>query len=151
MSLSNLQPAKGSIKNSKRIGRGNATGQGRTAGKGHKGYHSRSGTKNRFHFEGGQTPLMRRLPKRGFSNYGFRKEVQIVNLDRVLNLGIDKIDITVLINNKIIKDNGIIVKILGNGKVDKPIEIIAHMFSKSAVEKLEKSGGKAIYLWWINF
>ena len=146
MSLSNLQPAKGSIKNSKRIGRGNATGQGRTAGKGHKGYHSRSGTKNRFHFEGGQTPLMRRLPKRGFSNYGFRKEVQIVNLDRVLNLGIDKIDIAVLVKNKVIKDNGIIVKILGNGKVDKPIEIIAHMFSKSAVEKIEKAGGKAIYL-----
>ena len=73
MSLSNLKPAKGSIKNLKRIGRGNATGQGRTAGKGHKGYYSRSGTKDRFHFEGGQTPLMRRLPKRGFSNYGFRK------------------------------------------------------------------------------
>ena len=146
MSLSNLQPAKGSIKKTKRIGRGNATGQGRTAGKGHKGYHSRSGTKNRFHFEGGQTPLMRRLPKRGFSNYGFRKEVQIVNLDRVLNLGIDKIDIAVLVKNKVIKDNGIIVKILGNGKVDKPIEIIAHMFSKSAVEKIEKVGGKAIYL-----
>ena len=146
MSLSNLQPAKGSTKKSKRIGRGNATGQGRTAGKGHKGYHSRSGTKNRFHFEGGQTPLMRRLPKRGFSNYGFRKEVQIVNLDRVLNLGIDKIDIAVLINNKIIKDNGVIVKILGNGTVDKPLEITAHMFSKSAVEKLEKAGGKAIYL-----
>tara|TARA_Y100000590_G_scaffold470709_1_gene668129 strand:+ start:7607 stop:8047 length:441 start_codon:yes stop_codon:yes gene_type:complete len=146
MSLSNLQPAKGSTKKSKRIGRGNATGQGRTAGKGHKGYHSRSGTKNRFHFEGGQTPLMRRLPKRGFSNYGFRKEVQIVNIDRVLNLGIDKIDIAVLINNKIIKDNGVIVKILGNGTVDKPLEITAHMFSKSAVEKLEKAGGKAIYL-----
>ena len=146
MSLSNLQPAKGSTKKSKRIGRGNATGQGRTAGKGDKGYHSRSGTKNRFHFEGGQTPLMRRLPKRGFSNYGFRKEVQIVNIDRVLNLGIDKIDIAVLINNKIIKDNGVIVKILGNGTVDKPLEITAHMFSKSAVEKLEKAGGKAIYL-----
>ena len=146
MSLSNLQPARGSTKKSKRIGRGNATGQGRTAGKGHKGYHSRSGTKNRFHFEGGQTPLMRRLPKRGFSNYGFRKEVQIVNLDRVLNLGIDKIDIKVLVENKIIKDNGVIVKILGNGIVDKSLEITAHMFSKSAVEKLEKAGGKAIYL-----
>ena len=146
MSLSNLQPAKGSIKKTKRIGRGNATGQGRTAGKGHKGYHSRSGTKNRFHFEGGQTPLMRRLPKRGFSNYGFRKEVQIVNLGRLSNLGIDKIDIEVLINNRVIKDNGIIVKILGNGKIDKPIDITAHMFSKKAVEKLEKAGGKAIYL-----
>ena len=146
MSLSSLQPAKGSIKKSKRIGRGNATGQGRTAGKGHKGYHSRSGTKNRFHFEGGQTPLMRRLPKRGFSNYGFRKEVQIVNLDRVSSLDIDKVDIEVLISHRIIKDNRIIVKILGNGEVDKPIEITAHMFSKSAVEKIEKAGGKAIHL-----
>ena len=68
MSLSDLKPADGSGSETKRIGRGNATGQGRTAGKGHKGYQSRSGTKNRFHFEGGQTPLMRRLPKRGFSN-----------------------------------------------------------------------------------
>ena len=83
MSLSNLIPAVGSVRDTKRIGRGNATGQGRTAGKGHKGYKSRSGTKNRFAFEGGQTPLMRRLPKRGFSNYGFRKEFQIVNLGNI--------------------------------------------------------------------
>ena len=146
MNLGTLKPAEGSVRDTKRIGRGNGSGQGRTAGKGHKGYQSRSGTKNRFHFEGGQTPLMRRLPKRGFSNYGFRKEVQIVNLDRVLNLGIEKIDIKVLVENKIIKDNGVIVKILGNGMVDKSLEITAHMFSKSAVEKIEKAGGKAIYL-----
>ena len=97
MSLSHLKPSKGSVSDSKRIGRGNATGQGRTAGKGHKGYQSRSGTKNRFHFEGGQTPLMRRLPKRGFSNYGFRNKVQIVNLDRIASLGLDKINPEILI------------------------------------------------------
>ena len=145
MSLSSLKPAKGSIKNTKRIGRGNATGQGRTAGKGHKGYQSRSGTKNRFHFEGGQTPLMRRLPKRGFSNYGFRKDVQIVNLDKISDLGLDKINPEILIEKGVVKHTDIAVKILGNGNINSPVEVTAHMFSKSAVEKLEKAGGKAIY------
>ena len=140
-----LKPSSGSIKNSKRIGRGNATGQGRTAGKGHKGYQSRSGTKNRFHFEGGQTPLMRRLPKRGFSNYGFRKEVQIVNLEKIDSLGIDKIDADILYIKGLVKKRGIPVKILGNGDIKSPIEIKANMFSKSAIVKLEKAGGKAIY------
>ena len=146
MNLSSLKPAKGSIRNTKRIGRGNATGQGRTAGKGHKGYQSRSGTKNRFHFEGGQTPLMRRLPKRGFSNYGFRKDVQIVNLDKISGLGLEKISPEILVEKGLVKHINIAVKILGNGNIEKPVEVTAHMFSKSAVEKLEKSGGKAIYL-----
>ena len=145
MSLSNLKPIKGSIRDSKRIGRGNATGQGRTAGKGHKGYYSRSGTKDRFHFEGGQTPLMRRLPKRGFSNYGFRKIIQIVNLDRISALDIDKINPEILYEKGVIKNTDEMVKILGNGEINKPIEVMAHMFSKSAVEKLEKAGGKAIF------
>ena len=147
MSLSNLKPAKGSIKNLKRIGRGNATGQGRTAGKGHKGYDSRSGTKDRFHFEGGQTPLMRRLPKRGISNYGFRKVVQIVSLEKISSLGIDKVDSDLLFEKGLIKNSNVIVKILGNGDLEKPVEIMADMFSKSAVEKIEKIGGKAIYKW----
>ncbi|MBC8257339.1 MAG: 50S ribosomal protein L15 [Candidatus Marinimicrobia bacterium] len=145
MDLGTLKPSRGSVRNSKRIGRGNATGQGRTAGKGHNGYQSRSGTKNRFHFEGGQTPLMRRLPKRGFSNYGFRKEVQIVNLERVASLELDTVDVAILHERGVIKKMDIPVKILGNGELNKPIEITADMFSKSAVEKLEKAGGKAIY------
>ena len=145
MSLSHLQPEEGSVKNTKRIGRGNATGQGRTAGKGHKGYNSRSGTKDRFHFEGGQTQLMRRLPKRGFSNYGFRKEVQIVNLGRISTLGLKTVNPKILLERGVIKHFDIAVKILGNGKIDKPVEVTAHMFSKSAIEKLEKSGGKAIF------
>ena len=145
MSLSKLKPAKGSIRDSKRIGRGNASGQGRTAGKGHKGYQSRSGTKNRFHFEGGQTPLMRRLPKRGFSNYGFRNEVQIVNLKKIAALGLKKVNPEILVAKSVIKHADITVKILGNGTMEKPIEVTAHMFSKSAIEKLEKAGGKAIY------
>ena len=145
MNLGSLRPSKGSTKNSKRIGRGNGSGQGRTAGKGHKGYQSRSGTKNRFHFEGGQTPLMRRLPKRGFSNYGFRKEVQIVNLERIVSLNVEKIDVEILYARGVIKKTDIPVKILGNGDIKSPLEITADMFSKTAVEKLEKAGGRAIY------
>ena len=145
MSLSNLIPAVGSVRDTKRIGRGNATGQGRTAGKGHKGYKSRSGTKNRFAFEGGQTPLMRRLPKRGFSNYGFRKEFQIVNLGKISSMGLEKVNPEILVEKGIVKHANKRVKILGNGSIDKPIEITAHLFSKSAVDKLEKAGGKAIY------
>ena len=145
MSLSNLIPANGSVRKTKRIGRGNASGQGRTSGKGHKGYQSRSGTKNRFHFEGGQTPLMRRLPKRGFSNYGFRKEVQIVNLEKISTLGLDTVNPEILVEKGVVKYANIAVKILGNGNINSPVEVTAHMFSKSAVEKLEKAGGKAIY------
>ena len=145
MDLGTLKPTKGSISSSKRIGRGNGSGQGRTAGKGHKGYQSRSGTKNRFHFEGGQTPLMRRLPKRGFSNYGFRKEVQIVNLEKISSLEIDKVDAHILYEKGMINKIDIPVKILGKGDVKNPVEITADMFSKSAIEKLEKAGGKAIY------
>ena len=145
MDLGTLKPTKGSISSSKRIGRGNGSGQGRTAGKGHKGYQSRSGTKNRFHFEGGQTPLMRRLPKRGFSNYGFRKEVQIVNLEKIDSLKIEKVDANILHEKGVIKKIDIPVKILGNGDVKNPITITADMFSKSAIRKLEKAGGEAIY------
>ena len=145
MNLCALKPSRGSVRKSKRIGRGNASGQGRTAGKGHKGYQSRSGTKNRFHFEGGQTPLMRRLPKRGFSNYGFRKEVQIINLEKIASLGINKVDVDILSARGVVKKTDIPVKILGNGEIKDSIEITADMFSKTAVEKLEKAGGQAIY------
>ena len=145
MNLGTLKPTNGSITSSKRIGRGNGSGQGRTAGKGHKGYQSRSGTKNRFHFEGGQTPLMRRLPKRGFSNYGFRKEVQIVNLEKIDSLKIEKVDANILYEKGVIKKIDIPVKILGNGDVKNPITITADMFSKSAIRKLEKAGGEAVY------
>ena len=88
---------------------------------------------------------MRRLPKRGFSNYGFRKEVQIVNLERIASLELDTVDVTILHERGVIKKTDIPVKILGNGELKNPIEITADMFSKSAIEKLEKAGGKAIY------
>ena len=146
MSLSELKPAKGSIKTKKRIGRGNATGQGRTAGKGHKGYKSRSGASSRLHFEGGQMSLARRLPKRGFTNI-FSKEVQIVNVSTIDKLGIDKIDIDILYNLGLINKKNIPVKILGNGDISSAVEICAHAFSQSAIKKIEKSGGKVVYLW----
>tara|TARA_Y100001970_G_scaffold65395_1_gene83635 strand:- start:586 stop:1023 length:438 start_codon:yes stop_codon:yes gene_type:complete len=145
MKLSDLRPAKGSVKTRKRIGRGNATGQGRTAGKGHKGYKSRSGASSRLHFEGGQMSLARRLPKRGFTNI-FSKEVQIVNVSVIEKLGLKKIDIDILYSKGVINKKNVPVKILGNGDLNNSVEISAHSFSQSAIQKIEKSGGKVIYL-----
>ena len=150
MSLNNLSPAKGSIKNRKRIGRGNATGQGRTAGKGHKGYKSRSGASAKFHFEGGQTPIARRIPKRGlgtgkFNHMQVKNLVQIVNLGKIQSLGLDKVDLNTLIESGLIKKANNPVKILGNGEISSAVEVHADMFSKSAIEKIEKAGGKAVY------
>lgn len=146
MKLSELKPVKGSIKNRKRIGRGNATGQGRTAGKGMNGYKARSGASSRLHFEGGQMSLARRLPKRGFTNI-FSKQVQIVNISVIDQLGIKKVDIDVLYNKGVINKKNIPVKVLGNGDLNNSVEISAHSFSQSAIQKIEKSGGKVIYLW----
>lgn len=145
MDLSTLTPAKKSVKGKKRIGRGNASGWGRTAGRGNKGYKSRSGSKSKLHFEGGQTPLMRRLPKRGFSNYHFKKEFQIVNLDQLANINTESIDFEVLYNHGVINKKMIPVKILGNGEIKKKIEITAEAFSQSAIEKIEKAGGTVKY------
>jgi len=141
-----LNPAKGSVSSKKRIGRGNATGQGRTAGKGHKGYKSRSGASSRLHFEGGQMSLARRLPKRGFTNI-FSKEVQIVNVSTIDKLNLKKIDIDILYDKGVINKKSIPVKILGNGDIKNSIEVSAHFFSQSSIKKIEKSGGKVIYLW----
>mgnify|MGYP003956519543 FL=1 len=141
-----LNPAEGSVSSKKRIGRGNATGQGRTAGKGHKGYKSRSGASSRLHFEGGQMSLARRLPKRGFTNI-FSKEVQIVNVSIIDKLNLKKIDIDILYDKDFINKKSIPVKILGNGDIKNSIEISAHFFSQSSIKKIEKSGGKVIYLW----
>ena len=140
-----LNPAKGSVSSKKRIGRGNATGQGRTAGKGHKGYKSRSGASSRLHFEGGQMSLARRLPKRGFTNI-FSKEIQIVNISTIDKLNLKKVDIDTLYDKGVINKKSIPVKILGNGEIKNSVEISAHFFSQSSIKKIEKSGGKIIYL-----
>ena len=152
MNLGSLKPSAKSVKKSKRIGRGNATGQGRTAGKGHKGYKSRSGSGARLHFEGGQTPLMRRLKKRGFraQNRWVEKPCQIINLSKLDDLKLKKIDKEVLYEKGIISSISIPLKVLGNGEISSPIDVSADMFSKVAVEKIEKAGGKVMFIWLVR-
>jgi large subunit ribosomal protein L15 len=149
--LSNLRYAEGSKKKKKRVGRGQGSGHGGTSTRGHKGQHSRSGAKFRGWFEGGQMPLQRRVPKFGFTNH-MRTEHNILNLDDLQTL-IDsgklsegKIDKEMLIKNKIIRGLDKPLKILGNGELKAKVEITADSFSKAAVEKIEKGGGKAIKL-----
>ena len=144
MKLDELRPAKGSTKDTKRLGRGPGSGWGRTSGRGNKGAGQRSGNKKRPGFEGGQMPLLRRLPKKGFSNYRFRKEFQVVNLSTLEALGLKKIDNTVLLKKGVIKSAYDPVKILGNGDLKKAIEVSASAFSKTAIEKIEKAGGKVV-------
>ena len=141
MKLSLLKPTKGATSNRKRVGRGHGSGLGRTAGRGEKGYHSRSGSKHRSWFEGGQMPLHRRLPKRGFSNYLFRKQYQIVNLRVIGTLNEDEVDSKKLFDNGLISSSLQPVKVLGDGELKKAIKIKATSFSKSAVSKIEKAGG----------
>ncbi|MFQ5705837.1 MAG: 50S ribosomal protein L15 [bacterium] len=146
MDLSNLKYAPGSKKKRKRIGRGQGSGYGGTSGKGHKGQNSRSGSKTYPWFEGGQMPLQRRLPKRGFTNI-FKKVFQIVNLRDLERLDrVEAITPETLYENGLIKNKQIPVKILGVGEPKKGIEVSAHAFSASAQEKIEKAGGKVILL-----
>lgn len=142
MKLHELKPAEGSRKVRNRVGRGIGSGNGKTAGKGHKGQNARSGGGVRLGFEGGQTPLFRRLPKRGFSNVN-RKEFVIVNLS-ALNRFEDGTEVTpeLLLETKVISkvNNG--VKILASGKLEKKLTVKAHKFSSTAVEAIEAAGGK---------
>ncbi|MFQ5675012.1 MAG: 50S ribosomal protein L15 [bacterium] len=146
MDLGSLKYAPGSVKKKKRIGRGPGSGSGGTAGRGPKGQRSRSGSKIRPWFEGGQMPLQRRVPKRGFTNI-FKKKFQIVNLsdlDRVKRA--KEITPDVLYDSGVINKKGIPVKILGVGDLKKPLDVTAHAFSASAKEKIEKAGGKVSLL-----
>lgn len=143
MKLNELSPAPGSVRDVKRIGRGHGSGQGKTAGKGHKGQKARSGRGLRAGFEGGQMPLQRRIPKRGFNNIFAEKCVAInVGSLKVFEDGA-VVDIAALKAAGIVKDieNG--VKILGNGAIDKKLTVKATAFSDSAKEKIEAAGGKA--------
>ena len=141
MKLGELKPAKGSTHSKKRVGRGHGSGLGRNAGRGDKGYHSRSGSKHRPWFEGGQMPLHRRVPKRGFSNFLFKKEYQIVNIS-----DLDKIE-SELIDPSVMRENGLVkyalrpIKVLGNGELNKKVSVTASAFSSSATKKIEKKGG----------
>ena len=148
MNLNNIRPAAGSTHSTKRIGRGQGSGKGGTAGKGHNGQQARAGYSQKIGFEGGQMPLQRRLPKFGFRNVN-RKEYRAINIDTIQVLA-DTKNITeftqeVLVQNGLAKKNEI-VKILGRGELKSGVSISAHKFTKSAEEAIAKAGGKAITL-----
>ena len=142
MKLHELSPVEGSKKTAKRIGRGHGSGWGKTSGKGHKGQKARSGSGMRLGFEGGQMPLQRRLPKRGFNNI-FRKNVVAINVG-TLNKFEDGavVDIAALTEKGIVKNSFDGVKILSNGTITKKLTVKANAFSKGAVAKIEAAGGK---------
>ncbi len=142
MSLSNLKPAEGSKKNKKRVGRGHGSGQGTQAGRGHKGAQSRSGYKQKRGFEGGQMPLHRRIPKRGFHN-PFRVEYAVVNLDMLA----ERFDAGTVVTPELLVERGIVkgtsqlVKVLARGDIGKALTVRAHKFSGRAAEKIAAAGG----------
>ncbi|HIB73031.1 MAG TPA: 50S ribosomal protein L15 [Candidatus Marinimicrobia bacterium] len=141
MKLHSLKPSKGATKSKKRSGRGHGSGLGRTAGRGEKGYHARSGSKNRSWFEGGQMPIHRRLPKRGFSNSLFRKTYQVVNLQAINELGLETVDAQILHEKGLVQSALQPIKILGDGNIESSVKVTASCFSKSAKEKIEQAGG----------
>ena len=141
MELLSLKPSKGATQSKKRPGRGNGSGLGRTAGRGEKGYHARSGSKNRSWFEGGQMPIHRRLPKRGFSNSLFRKTYQVVNIQDINKLGLETVDAQILQEKGLVRSALQPIKILGDGNIENSVKVTASCFSKSAKEKIEKAGG----------
>ena len=143
MRLEELKPAKGATKKTKRVGRGFGSGHGKTSTKGHKGQKARSGGVKPAGFEGGQMPLQRRIPKRGFTNI-FRKEYAVVNLsDLAAMTGSDTITPEVLKQKGLIKDMKAGVKVLGMGELTTKLTVRAHKFSKSALDKIQAAGGKA--------
>jgi large subunit ribosomal protein L15 len=149
MQLHNLKPAKGSVKAGKRIGRGEGSGKGGTATRGHKGQKSRSGYSKKVGFEGGQMPLQRRVPKFGFKNIN-RKEYQGINLDTLQKLVDDgrikdSVTLDVLIENGLAGKNDL-VKILGRGELKAKLNITVHKFTATAKEAIEKAGGEAVNL-----
>ncbi|MCC4228229.1 MULTISPECIES: 50S ribosomal protein L15 [Zunongwangia] len=150
MDLSNLKPAKGSVKsNNKRVGRGEGSGKGGTATRGHKGAKSRSGYSKKIGFEGGQMPLQRRVPKFGFNNRN-RKEYQGINLDTLQALVDngkvkDTVDLSVLVENGLAGKNEL-VKILGRGELKAKLKVSVHKFTTSAKEAIEAAGGEVVTL-----
>jgi large subunit ribosomal protein L15 len=140
MNLSNIRAPKKANSNKKRVGRGMGSGIGKTSGRGHKGQRSRSGSRMMRGFEGGQMPLHRRLPKRGFTNI-FRTEYSVVNVGDLAGLGQKTINLEVLVKAGLCSKNDLI-KVLGDGELKSALTVQAHKFSKSAEEKITKAGGK---------
>jgi len=150
MTLNNLRPASGSVKNSKkRIGRGEGTGKGGTATRGHKGAKSRSGYSRKIGFEGGQMPLQRRVPKFGFTNIN-RKEYAGINISKLQELVdnkkiTDTVTFEVLMENRLVRKNDL-VKILGDGELTAKLDVTVHKFTATAKAAIEKAGGSAVTL-----
>jgi large subunit ribosomal protein L15 len=144
MSLSNLRPPKGAKHSKTRVGRGHGSGQGKTAGRGHKGAQSRSGWKSKRGFEGGQMPIHRRVPKRGFSN-PFRVDYVVVNLDTLAEVFDGGSDVTpeLLRERGLVREKRALIKVLGRGDVTKKLTVRAHKFSESAAQKIAAAGGVA--------
>jgi len=141
--LSNLRAPKKANIGRKRVGRGMGSGMGKTSTRGHKGQRSRSGSHMMRGFEGGQMPLHRRLPKRGFTNI-FRTEYTVINLERLAELDVKEIGLDDYKKLGLSSNKKSLIKILGSGELTKALTVHAHKFSKSATEKIEKAGGKAI-------
>ena len=142
MDLSSLKYANGSRRSPKRVGRGHGSGHGGTSCRGHKGQLSRSGVSKRSWFEGGQMPLQRRLPKRGFRNI-FKKEFQVINvqdLERIKD--VTTVNPDIMYANRLIRKKNLPVKVLGKGTIDRSVNVAANAFTKSAVEKIEAAGGR---------
>ena len=145
MKLDEILKTAGRHKTRKRVGRGNGSGHGKTSGRGHRGYHQRSGSGKLYGFEGGQNPTLARIPKRGFSNANFRTEYQVVNvatLEARFEAGA-RVDAEALASAGLISDAAKLVKILGAGELTKKLTVVAHQFSASAAEKIAKAGGAA--------
>jgi large subunit ribosomal protein L15 len=143
MNLSNLRAPRKASENRKRVGRGMGSGMGKTSTRGHKGQGSRSGSRLMRGFEGGQMPLHRRLPKRGFVNI-FRTEYEVVNLEKLAGLNESEITPEVMRKAGMVSSKKSLVKVLGQGELSKALTVHAHRFSKSAQEKIEKAGGKVV-------
>ncbi|MEM5948703.1 50S ribosomal protein L15 [Spirochaetia bacterium 38H-sp] len=143
-----LRVPKGATKNAKRVGRGPGSGNGKTSGKGHKGQNARSGGGVRLGFEGGQMPLYRRLPRRGFNNGAFRKEYAVVNLEAINEKFADNdvVNLETLKKKRLIKNSVASVKILGNGNVSKKLTVEVPSISASAKLQIESAGGKVVLL-----
>ena len=143
--LSNLRAPKKANTRRKRVGRGMGSGMGKTSTRGHKGQGSRSGTSMMRGFEGGQMPLHRRLPKRGFTNI-FRTEYTVLNLDRIAEIGETELTVEKLVALGFMKKRDGLLKVLANGEITTAVTVHAHKFSKAAQDKIEKAGGKAILI-----
>jgi large subunit ribosomal protein L15 len=143
MRIEDLKPAEGSKKKCKRVGRGVGSGHGKTSCKGHKGQKARSGGGKGAGFEGGQMPLQRRLPKRGFRNYPFSREYAVINLRDISKINdVDIITPEVLVQRGMVRNTKDGLKILSEGEITRAITIKAHAFSSAAVDKITKAGGK---------